>query len=445
MAQTGYSKVQIYSSSTATHTPSAGNLTNDTNGSELAINITDGKLFYKDNSGTVQVLATKATALSTVTNNGVVYVNSSGQATTGSALVFDGSNLGVGVTPSAWSGFTALQMANGVGLSGASGSSNTQLTSNAYFNGSAWTYIANAYATKYTQVSGQHQWFNAPSSTGAIIFTQAMTLDNNGNLGLGTTSPNISGGASGSQVMTISATASGRNGLLELKGTRVNSGDVVSYVRTFNNSGSTPITDIQSIRGASDTTGSLAFFTSNTEAARIDSSGNLLVGTTSGNDKVVAYGNFGSTGTGYAFGERSTAANGSTSYFHQFVTNSGSSPTQAGSITWNGTVMAYGTGSDERLKENIVDAPSALSYVSQIQVRSFDMKASSNHVTYGVIAQELETVEPSAVAKGISEEEMWMVDTSVLVPAMIKAIQEQQAMITTLQTQVTALQTKVGV
>ena len=68
MAQTGYSKVQIYSSSTATNTPSAGNLTNDTNGSELAINITDGKLFYKDNSGTVQVLATKGGAFGTVTS-----------------------------------------------------------------------------------------------------------------------------------------------------------------------------------------------------------------------------------------------------------------------------------------------------------------------------------------------------------------------------------------
>ena len=60
MSQTGYSKVQLYSSSTATNTPSAGNLTNDTNGSELAINITDGKLFYKDNGGTVQVIASKA-------------------------------------------------------------------------------------------------------------------------------------------------------------------------------------------------------------------------------------------------------------------------------------------------------------------------------------------------------------------------------------------------
>jgi len=60
MSQTGYSKVQLYSSSTTAHVPSASNLTNDTNGSELAINITDGLLFYKDNSSTVQVMASKA-------------------------------------------------------------------------------------------------------------------------------------------------------------------------------------------------------------------------------------------------------------------------------------------------------------------------------------------------------------------------------------------------
>jgi len=108
-----------------------------------------------------------------------------------------------------------------------------------------------------------------------------MTLDSSGNIGIGTASPNISSGASGSTVLTISASASARNGLIELKGTRLSSGDVVSYLRTFNNAGSTPLTDIQSIRGASDTTGELAFFTSDTERMRIDSSGNLLVGKTS--------------------------------------------------------------------------------------------------------------------------------------------------------------------
>jgi len=59
MAQTGYTPILIYSSSTASNTPLAANLTNSTLGSELAINITDGKLFYKDNGGAVQVIGWK--------------------------------------------------------------------------------------------------------------------------------------------------------------------------------------------------------------------------------------------------------------------------------------------------------------------------------------------------------------------------------------------------
>jgi hypothetical protein len=61
MAQTGFTPIQLYSSSTPTNAPSASNLTNDTKGSELAINITDGKLFYKDNANAVQVIGWKTT------------------------------------------------------------------------------------------------------------------------------------------------------------------------------------------------------------------------------------------------------------------------------------------------------------------------------------------------------------------------------------------------
>ena len=64
MAQTGYTPILIYSSSTATNAPAAGNLTNSTFGSELAINISDGKLFYKDASNNVQVIAWKVTPTS---------------------------------------------------------------------------------------------------------------------------------------------------------------------------------------------------------------------------------------------------------------------------------------------------------------------------------------------------------------------------------------------
>jgi hypothetical protein len=61
MAQTGYTPILIYSSSTGGNTPAAGSLTNSTLGSELAINITDGKLFYKDNANAIQVIGWKTT------------------------------------------------------------------------------------------------------------------------------------------------------------------------------------------------------------------------------------------------------------------------------------------------------------------------------------------------------------------------------------------------
>jgi hypothetical protein len=55
MAQTGFTPIQLYFSSTTTNVPLAANLANG----ELAINITDGKLFYKDNANAVQVIGWK--------------------------------------------------------------------------------------------------------------------------------------------------------------------------------------------------------------------------------------------------------------------------------------------------------------------------------------------------------------------------------------------------
>jgi hypothetical protein len=64
MAQSGYTPILIYASSTTTNVPLAANLTNSSSGAELAINYFDGKLFYKDNAGVVQVLAWKTTPTS---------------------------------------------------------------------------------------------------------------------------------------------------------------------------------------------------------------------------------------------------------------------------------------------------------------------------------------------------------------------------------------------
>jgi hypothetical protein len=86
MAQTGYTPIKLYASTTASAVPLAANLDN-TNGAELAINITDGKLYYKDNGGTVQVLASKAA----VTNVASISFGSTGltpsTATTGAVTV----------------------------------------------------------------------------------------------------------------------------------------------------------------------------------------------------------------------------------------------------------------------------------------------------------------------------------------------------------------------
>jgi hypothetical protein len=61
MAQTGFTPILHYASGTASAAPDPSFLTSSSNGAELAINYTDGKLFYKDNAGAVQVLAWKTT------------------------------------------------------------------------------------------------------------------------------------------------------------------------------------------------------------------------------------------------------------------------------------------------------------------------------------------------------------------------------------------------
>jgi hypothetical protein len=101
-------------------------------------------------------------------------------------------NLGLGVTPSAWnSNYRGLEVgANGSGIMSKFGESNIYFGTNYYYNNSGqYIYSYTDFASYYQQNSGQHKWFNAPSGTAgnAISFTQAMTLDASGQLGIGVT------------------------------------------------------------------------------------------------------------------------------------------------------------------------------------------------------------------------------------------------------------------
>jgi len=119
MAQIGYTPIKLYASTTASAVPLAANLDN-TNGAELAINITDGKLYYKDNSGVVQTIATKAA----VTNVSSITFGSTGltpsTATTGAVTVAGTLNIANGGTGISSFG-TGVQTALGQAVTGSGG------------------------------------------------------------------------------------------------------------------------------------------------------------------------------------------------------------------------------------------------------------------------------------------------------------------------------------
>jgi hypothetical protein len=92
-------------------------------------------------------------------------------------------NLGLGVTPSAWSGFNAFDVSN-IGSIAGYPSYGLAVMRNAYYNGTNYIYKTTNPASYYDQDASRHAWFNAPSGTAGntVTFTQAMTLNASGGL-----------------------------------------------------------------------------------------------------------------------------------------------------------------------------------------------------------------------------------------------------------------------
>jgi hypothetical protein len=106
-----------------------------------------------------------------------------------SALQETSGNLGLGVTPSAWSLGKVIEIGQAGSAIWSTGTSDIRLLGNAYYDG-AWRYAGSNLATQYHQNAGVHYWYNAPSGTAgnAITFTQAMTLTAAGRLLINTPS-----------------------------------------------------------------------------------------------------------------------------------------------------------------------------------------------------------------------------------------------------------------
>jgi hypothetical protein len=322
-----------------------------------------GGLTLNGTSGSIITLRTANANVGRIYATGTDFLNIDANGTASGTIVFrngtsstermrldSSGNLGLGVTPSAWAltGLQAFQIKNGALYGYAN--DEVGITANCFYDTAIgnWKYISTgAVSTRYRQNAGIHSWYTAPSgnTNDPVSFTQAMTLDASGNLGVGTTSPTyklhvangyfglfrqttynasaaigIDLGASNSDCVNNSATyawgqevvgdANGqaltfksyRRNDTTVERARITSGGQLlvgttsvsgsETVRVYNAANSRIQIDQASnglVVGADasgpflDTIGSnrLAFFLAGSERARITSDGNLLVGGTS--------------------------------------------------------------------------------------------------------------------------------------------------------------------
>ena len=168
-----------------------------------------------------------------------------------------------------------------------------------------------------------------------------------------------------------------------------------------------------------DSSSNILFEPNGSESARLTSGGEFLIGASSAGDAGITL-DGSPSGNSVPSMELVRDFSGTATMIR--FTNISGSP-YVGSITSTTSATAYNTSSDERLKDNIVDAPSASEDIDAIQVRSFDWKVDCEHQKYGMVAQELLEVAPDAVTQGDTPDDMMGVDYSKLVPMLIKEIQ----------------------
>jgi hypothetical protein len=262
-----------------------------------------------------------------------------------------------------------------------------------------------------TNVEDQPNLIEVNSSSAALRITQTgagnalvvedsanpdatpFVVDADGNVGIGTSSPNGKFGVSDGTVQIITAPFGA---------------GLTGYFGTYTNS-------------------ALAFLTNNTERARIDSNGNFMVGTTSStvagkNAKITAY--------------QTTSSPAITSYVNAtiasnqiiFVNPNG----EVGTINTDGTTTIYGTSSDYRLKHDVQPLTNGLATIASLKPTTYKWNA-DNSYGEGFIAHELQAVIPQAVSgekDAVNENgsiKPQGVDYSKIVVHLVAAIQELKA------------------
>ena len=180
MAASGYTPISLYYSTTASSVPSAGNLVNG----ELALNTADMKLYAKNSSGVVTLLASNSGATGTVSSVGVSggttgLTTSGGPITTSGTITLGGTlaiaNGGTGQA-TATAAFDALAPSQG-------GNSGKYLTTNG--STTSWGTVdalpsQTGNAGKYLSTDGTTaSWQNTGASAGGVIWENSLVVSSN--------------------------------------------------------------------------------------------------------------------------------------------------------------------------------------------------------------------------------------------------------------------------
>ena len=266
---------------------------------------------------------------------------------------------------------------------------------------------------------------NHASSNTATVFKssdaiETMRIDSSGNVGIGTSSP-----ASSLDIFS-------------------SDGNIAKFTRDLT-------TDV-SLNVSADNDGTIlstggvhAFrvFTNSSERMRIDSSGNVLVGTTDD----TLFNNGAGGNTGFLVEPSGTIqlakSENITAYFNRLdsdgdIVSFRKNGVGVGTVSVTGSATAYNTSSDARLKD-VTGKARGLEVINELNPVAYNWKADGK-ADEGLIAQEVKELVPNAVSG--SEEDMYQMDYSKLVTPLIKAVQEQQELITTLQAEVALLKEK---
>jgi hypothetical protein len=339
-------------------------------------------------------------------------------------------------------------------IDASTGNRQVNLINNAYFDNSTYRYITSDFASFYQQIGGVHKWSVVASGTAgdAITFSESMRISNAGNVGIGISSPTLKLDVQGSQ-RTFSTSASTvynlfQNSLSNLAVGVLSTGtgyiDMVNnYPLAFytndtermridssgnllvggtTNSFSARIYSLESsateknnlalfTQGAHNTarialyndagsasvqsiSGALSFSAggvgSSNERMRIDSSGNLLVGTTT----VSGAGGFSvapNSSEGAAQITFNRANTGNLSYPIVFFNNSVS----VGNINFSNTTTTYATSSDYRLKTVIAPVTNSGERIDALKPIEYDWNTGGR--TRGFLAHQFAEIYPSSV------------------------------------------------